>query len=259
MYTKEDRGTLFDQIVKYMKSELEFEGLLQIGSGTAGYTDLYSDIDLMAGCFTESDISAANRKLIYWFENTGAVYVDKRAWSDTVLGLSAYYENGLSVDLSFMPTQELVIRSLACHILFSKTDGFVDKVSSCKETLAAMEQKQMMDTSIHHRFIYALRRCRIACYRGEYVYADMALAEARQILLKLECVREKKKIHQFKAYNTLQSTFLDRLELTYPAARNEYATLAAQQQLLSLYLDTVELCNDFPFDDVQLKLLQCLD
>ena len=259
MYSEENRKALLDRIVKYMASEPEFEGLLQIGSGATGYTDIYSDIDLMAGCFSEVDVSSANRKLITWFENSGAVYVDKRSWSATVLGLSVYYENGLSVDLSFMPTPELVLRSPAYRILFTKTERFEDKISACDMALSVNAKKRAIDDSIHHRFVYALRRCRIACLRGEYVYADMVLTEARQMLLKLECVRERKKQHQFKAFNTLRTSFLDRLEATYPVSRNRDIILEAQRQLLALYLDTVELCDELTFDAVQLKLLACFD
>ena len=51
MYKATDRERLLNKIIGFMWDSSEFEGLLQIGSGTIGFADIYSDIDLMAGCY----------------------------------------------------------------------------------------------------------------------------------------------------------------------------------------------------------------
>lgn len=50
MYTESDRQQLLEYIMVFVKDNKEFECLVQIGSGTNGFTDIYSDIDLMIGC-----------------------------------------------------------------------------------------------------------------------------------------------------------------------------------------------------------------
>lgn len=255
MYTEKDRESLLNQIAERMRGSDEFEGLLLIGSGAEDFLDCYSDIDLMAGCFADAQIGAAKEKLLSFFESLGAVYVDKRRWSDTVLGFSAYFENGLSADVSFMPTAQLRIRSPRWKLVFSKTDGFTDTVQR-RET-QRKETNRGMDDSVHHQFVYALRRCEIALLRFEFVYADRMLSDARQMLLNVEAMREGKDLHQFKAYNTLDADFLTRLEKTYPSSRTCHSLTEAKQELLALYLDTVKQCDFLVFDARQLKLLDC--
>lgn len=257
MYSANERTWLFQRFSEFLQENAEFEGLLQIGSGTQGYTDIYSDIDLMAGCFDVKCVHVANGKLQTFLSQTGAIYVDGRSWSDTVLGFSAYFENGLSVDISFMPTEELRIRGSQWEIVFSKTAKFENTVTASAKKFAENEGRYGLNDSIHHKFIYALRKARIGMLRGDWVCADAMLHEARQILLSVEIVLEGKKLHQFKAYNTLDPEFLKVLAGTYPKIQDEIDLYFASENLLNLYLNTVKKCDFLSFDKTQLKLIDC--
>lgn len=252
MYTEQDRDNLLSRIVEFVAGDSLFEGLVQIGSGANGYRDIYSDIDLMVGCFSKDDIPLAEKSLIAMFHTHGAIYIDHRRWSDTVLGLSAYWDNGLSVDLSFMPTEEIPIRSQRWVIRLSKTTEFTNAIQNRAADLGE-QHPILLDNAICHKFLYALRRCEIATKRGEYIFADMMLAEARQYLLTMEAARCGKDLHQFKAYNSLPLEFMEKLEATYPLTRNTEGIVATTNNLLALFLDVVEGWLDF--DRKQLKMI----
>lgn len=257
MYTERQRDELCEKITEFMLAEPEFEGLLHIGSGAAGYADIYSDIDLMAGCTDGKVVNIANEKLLMCLESLGAVYIDRRRWSDSVLGLSAYFENGLSVDISFMPVEALRVRSGCWKCLFSKSVRFTDQIEKSAENLQVDPKNFGIDDSIYHKFVYAMRRCEIATLRGEYIYADMALSEARQYLLYVEAAREGKKLHQFKRYQSLDRDFLEELVQTYPVPWDRKSIVQCAENLIKMYMDTVEKCDFLQFDLVQLKLLNC--
>ncbi len=259
MYSSTDRERLFDQIISFIQESSEFEGLLQIGSGAVGFTDIYSDIDLMAGCYDADCVKTASQQLQNFFIELGACHIEKRIWTSTVWGLSAYFENGLSTDISFMPTPELPIRSPQHRLVFAKTDRFKDMVNEGTKRFAVCSKNCGLDDSLHYRFINELRYVEIALLRGQFIFADIALNNARQMLLKLEAASEGKKLHQFKMYNTLSSAFLDRLEETYPQNRNDNEMNAANKKLLELYLETVKKCNFLTFDNTLLKLLGCFE
>lgn len=243
MYTAKERDDLLTKVKDYLWSDDACEGLVQMGSGAAGFRDIYSDIDLMAGF---RDPAAAGEGLYAFFEQLGAVYIDRRRWSDTVLGYSAYWENGLSVDISVMPTAQIPVRSERIAVLFSKTEAFIHRI----ETELRNYQPPALDPAAHHAFFFALRRCEIAVLRGEYIYADMTLQEARQILLRLHSHGA-----DAKRFRELDEAFLTALEGTYPAARTRDAISWAKAQLLALYLR----CTGTSGDDVQLKLIGCFD
>ena len=104
MYKATDRERLLNRIIGFMRDSSAFEGLLQIGSGAVGFADIYSDIDLMAGCYDADCVKDANQQLQQFFAELGACHIEERAWTNTALGLSVYFEDGLSTDVSFMPT-----------------------------------------------------------------------------------------------------------------------------------------------------------
>lgn len=243
MYTERERTQLLEKVAEYLRSDDNFEGLVQIGSGVQGFRDIYSDIDLMAGC---RDVEAAAQKLHALFSGLGAVYIHPRRWSESVLGFSAYWENGLSVDISFMPRLQIPVLSERIAIVFSKTAAFTSHIRNGLEAYRPREP----DASAHHLFIYALRRCEIALLREEYIYADMALAEARAILLSLASGRADP-----KRFSSLDPVFLAALEQTYPAARNREAITRARERMRILFME----CSGMSPEDPQLKLIGCFE
>lgn len=259
MYKIPDRERLLNRIIDFMRNSSAFEGLLQIGSGVVGFADIYSDIDLMAGCYDADCVKAADEQLQHFFTELGACHIEKRVWTSTALGLSVYFEDGLSADISFMPTPELPIRSPQHKVVFVKTENFTDVVNAGAQRFAECSQWYGLDDSIHYRFINELRYVEIALLREQFIFADIALGNARQLLLSVETVAEGKKLHQFKAYNTLSQTFLNRLEETYPRSRTYEDMHTAKENLLALYLETVKGSEYLTFDDGLLKLLGCFE
>ncbi len=259
MYKVTDREQLLNEIVNFMQESSAFEGLLRIGSGAAGFADIYSDIDLMAGCYDADCVQDAARQLQQFFTELGACHIENRAWTSTALGLSVYFEDGLSADISFMPTPELPIRSPQHKVAFAKTENFMDAVNAGAQRFAERSRRYGLDDSIHYRFINELRYVEIAILRGQFIFADIALGNARQLLLSVETVAEGKKLHQFKAYNTLSRSFLDLLEETYPRSRTYEDMHTAEENLLALYLEAVKDSEYLTFDDGLLKLLGCFE
>lgn len=149
MYKATDRDRLLNRIISFMRDSSAFEGLLQIGSGAAQFADIYSDIDLMAGCYDADCVKDANQQLQQFFTELGACYIEKRAWTSTALGLSVYFEDGLSADISFMPTPELPIRSPQHKVVFAKTENFTDAVNAGAQRFAERFQRYGLDDSIH--------------------------------------------------------------------------------------------------------------
>ena len=255
MYTEEDRLAMHGQILSFVKSNEEFVCLIQMGSGAVGFADIYSDIDLMAGCGDATSVKAAGEKLQAFFGELGAVYVDHRQWSPTVLGLSAYFENGLSVDISFMPAPEIPIMSKQWRLVWSLDDGLEAELIKKTEALATGEG--LVNGKYHHQFFYNLRKAEIAILRRNYVYAEIVLSDARQMLLRMKAMAEGKKIHEFKAYHTLAKDFLRDLQGTYPRELSQAQLNGAKDALLSLYVRTVDR-NGLPeIDPSQFQIINC--
>ena len=255
MYVSEERLELREKILSFVRDNQEFVCLLQIGSGAEGFTDIYSDIDLMAGCIDAPAVERANRKLCEFFENSGTVYIDHRKWAESILGLSAYWENGLSVDLSFMPTSEMPILSKTWQLLWSRDDELESVLKEKSNKL--IPNSVVVDDSYHHAFFYLLRKAEIALCRGNYIYAEMVLNEARQKLLLAEAMIEGKKLHQFKAYHTLSQEFLLSVQETYPCGLTQEALEQAKNALVESYVFFIGENQLRPIERSQFKIINC--
>lgn len=259
MYNFSDREQFLNSIISFFQSCPFFEGLIQIGSGVIGFSDIYSDIDLMAGCYDFECVKNADNALTDFFKSIGATHIEKRRWTNSVFGISAYFENGLSTDISFMPTEEIPIRSSLYKIIFSKTENFTAVINGRIEKFEQQPKSYGIDDSVHYRFINELRYAEIALFRKNYIFAEIALGNARQLLLAVEAVIEGKKLHQFKAYNTLSEDFIKKLSETYPKDLSFEKMRFAKDKTLALYLETVKNSDVFNFDDSLLSLINCFE
>lgn len=256
MYTSTDRDDLYHKLKRFLQQSDHVEGLLQIGSSALGYHDIYSDIDLMAGTFDEIAVNHTRDALRDFFRSLNASYIQERQWTPTVLGFSAFWDNGLSIDISFMPTEQLPIRSDQWRIAFSKTDHFHWVTERSAKQLSDHPRIPTIDEDFHHAFLRELRYAEIALCRNDLIQADLTLTGARSQLLTLEVILEGKKHHEFKAYNTLDSHFLQKLEPTYPTSRTIDAYQSAFDSLLHLHLDTLT-AYDLPHpSDGHMKMIK---
>lgn len=258
MYTENNRHELLVKILEFVKGNSEFVCLLMMGSGVNGFTDIYSDIDLMIGCKDEVSVELANIKLVDFFNKCGAIYLDYRKWTTSVLGISAYFENGISVDISFMAFNNIPIRSKSWSFLWviDEMNGEIKNLLSSK-TKELSTNDNLINQEYHHKFFYKLRVAEIAILRKNYIYADIAINEARQMLLLVETIIENKKTHQFKAFNTLNHDFLNELEKTYPKKLNEIELTKVKDFLLSMYVNLVDKNNVCKIDESHFKIINC--
>ena len=257
MYVSEERLELREKILSFARENQEFVCLLQIGSGAEGFTDIYSDVDLMAGCVDAPAVERANRKLCKFFKNSGTVYIDHRKWAESILGLSAYWENGLSVDLSFMPVSDMPILSKSWKLLWAADDGTEEMLNA--KTARLNPNSVTVDSAYHHAFFFLLRKVEIAICRKNFIYAEMVLNEARQKLMLAEAAAEGRKLHQFKAYDTLNAAFLAAVRETYPRDLTAEELGGAWNRLLSRYTRLVEDRGLCPIPESQFQIINCFD
>jgi len=257
MYSNVERNHLLGQISTFTKNSPEFSCLLQIGSGAEGFTDIYSDIDLMAGCVDDHAVEQAEIKLKQFFLKHRAIYLDHRKWAAEILGISAYFENGLSVDISFMPTPQIPLATKHWRLLWASCPEIE---SILAEKNAHIPEKQsFVDKKFHHAFFYSLRKAEIAILRNNYIYAEISISEARQKLLLAEAMLEGKKLHQFKAFHTLDILFLEKLLQTYPKLINAAELTRAKENLLELYIQTISTSSFCEIDPTQFQIIHCFE
>jgi len=259
MYTIEERELFYNQTIDFFRSSALFEGVVHLGSGTVGYKDEYSDIDLMAAYYNKDDIIISKAALINFFKDLGASYINELVWTKTVLGVSVYFPNGLGVDVSFGPTNDLVVQSPQWKIVLDKTGKLTEHIKEKNKKFERHGSNYGINDSINYRFINALRRYVIAIKRCNYIYASNMLNEARQCVLDIQALNEGKKVHQFKEYNALNRDFLIKIADTFPSGISERSLNDAKNHLYRLFFEAIDNNNTIKFDDSVLVLLAGLE
>lgn len=82
---------------------------MQIGSGVNGYTDDFSDIDMMVA--VNQPVTENKEKIKELLLDLGAIYVHEGMFREDIYLLIPFFENGLEMDISIMPTELLSVQS----------------------------------------------------------------------------------------------------------------------------------------------------
>ena len=112
----------------------------------------------------------------------------------------------------------------------------------------AQEKPYMKNYNISFEFAYNLRKLRIELNRGNYIYAIQMLETLRNHTLTLQVLNENKKLHQFKAYHTLQNEFLVKFQKSYPNKIDNIEIADAADVLTQLFQDVLIKNDTFTMD-----------
>ncbi len=234
-----------------MKKSENIIGVYLIGSASIGFRDIYSDCDFMIAYKEESITLNVRNEILSFFDVQKVGYIMERKWSDRIWGISVYLKNGLSMDISFGPLNELKISSNRISVAYDTKNmlqNYLEKTSQNVE-----KRKYAKLSNVSYEFMYLIRKFMIAIKRKNYIYAYQLLNDARLITMQVQGLNEGKKIHEFKAYNELDKEFLKIIEETIPKSLSEMDLVICKDNLLELFYKVISK-SKLEFD-VKLKYL----
>ena len=247
MYTKNERENYFQNVVSKIKGIQDVEGIIQLGSGTIGYNDRYSDIDLMIA--TTEQVSLAKDFIKAELQRMGAFYIKEGKFSDEIFLLIPFFENGLEMNLSVLSTPHLNVKSPLWKLVFDRNGGVQSKMIEENENFFQQDQPYMNKFNITFEYAYHLRKLRIEVRRGNLIYAMKMLEVLREFTLTVQILNEQKKLHQFKAYHTLENDFVTQLMGSYPTLVGTTAIEQAAYTVTELFKSTVMNNAMFDYDE----------
>ena len=178
----------------------------------------------------------------------------ERKWSNKIWGISIYFKNGLSIDISFGPLEELKIKSNQISV-GADTDDLLKK--HLKNQIKTLDYK--IDQKINWEFMYLIRTFLISIKRNNLIYAYSILNDARRIVMNLQGLNEGKKMHQFKAYNELDEKFNEKILKTIPTKIQLEELEKCKDNLLKLFYETICKSEKVKFEENSKYLLEIAD
>lgn len=237
MYTEKERKDFFNHILLKVEQSANIIGTYLIGSSTVGFNDIYSDCDFMMAYKEGVDVNEVRNEILTFWNEEDVGYIMERKWSNTIWGISVYFKNGLSADISFGPLKDLRVASTQITVGVD-TDGMLEDY--LKIATEHFKEKMARVSDDSWEFMYLIRKIKIAIERKNYLYAYQVLCDARIMVMNIEGRKEKQKMHQFKAYDKLNKDFLEKIMLTIPKEVNREELERCYNELLNIYYDTVE-------------------
>ena len=170
MYTEKERIDLLNRILKEIDKSQNIIGTYLIGSSSIGFNDIYSDIDLMMVYRENIETNLIRDEILGFFNQEEIGFLMERKWTDTVWGISVYFKNGLSVDISFGPLKDLRIKSNQIKVGIDTDDLLKKYLEEENEIFKNKYSNYNIDQKINWEFMYLIRNFLIAIKRNNLIY-----------------------------------------------------------------------------------------
>lgn len=221
-----------------------------------GYKDAYSDIDLMVCTSKEEDTQATKDQIHQVLTEYTPLYVKEKKFSDTIFLLIILLENGLEFNISIAPRDLLPVRSPLWKVVVDKTGNVAKKMNDENEKFERNPVKYDVYSDIAFEFFYCTLGLEKELKRNNLIYALKLLETMRDYILHIQAMNEHKKCHQFKAYETLDSTFIAGYLATFPTVMTIEAIAKSALQLKELFMKVMEDSSVYHMDDAIRDLLR---
>ena len=255
MYSFEERSTYFDNAVKAFKSSDLVEGIVQLGSGVIGYKDEFSDIDLMVATSKIENAETTRDFIRDTLKSFNTSYINEKQFSKDIFLVIAIMENGLEFNVSIVPREFLSVKSPLWKVIFDKTGLIKEKMNTENERFLNKPIKYNIGIDVPFEFVYCALALEKELKRNNFIYALKMLEKMRDFTLIVQALNEDKKLHQFKAYETLNPSFVKSYLSTFPKEATADTLRASVEKLKELFMSILKYSSIFSMDNELEQLL----
>jgi hypothetical protein len=247
MYTPKEREQYFTSAINRLSSSEFIEGIVQLGSGVKGYKDRYSDIDLMVAAYGLVEIEKVKTFVHQSFHDLPSVYIKELKLREHIYLIIAFMENGLEFNVSILSREYLNVKSPLWKVVVDKTGEVSKKMKTAHEQF--LQTNYVISDDPSFEFSYCMRKFQTELKRHNLIYALKMLEAMRDLTLQIEILNENKKLHQFKAYETLEPEFISKFLQTYPDEINEESLVESAERLKELFFAIIKVNSSHSVDE----------
>jgi len=255
MYSYEERNAYFVNTIEKLEASNLVEGIIQLGSGVIGYKDELSDIDLMVATSRIEDAEITKNFVNRTLSDFNPIYIKEKQFSKDIFLVIAILQNKLEFNVSIAPRELLSVKSPLWKVIVDKTDLVTEKMNTENEHFINKPVKYNVNIDVPFEFVYCTLALEKELKRNNLIYALKMLEKMRDYTLIVQAMNENKKLHQFKAYETLNPSFIKEYLSTYPEKITVKDLVASAEKLKELFVITVKQSAIFTMDSSLKKLL----
>lgn len=221
-----------------------------------GYKDEHSDIDLMVATSRVEDVELTKKLVHQTLSDFNPIYIKEKQFSKDIFLVIAILENKLEFNVSIVPREFLSVKSPLWNVIVDKTGLVTEKMNTENEQFINKPVKYNVNIDVAFEFVYCALALEIELKRNNLIYALKMLEDMRNYTLIVQALNEDKKLHQFKAYETLDPSLIKAYLSTYPEEITVENLMVSAEKLKRLFVDTVIQSSIFTIDNSLNQLLK---
>jgi hypothetical protein len=263
LYTEEERVSVLGRIVELAQRDERMAGCVLVGSGSYGFADEYSDIDLCMAVHDDVDVRGAFDDWRQMTESMLPVF----AYCPSVRGEDIFLHNFfltsyLEINMCFMRCRDLTARTPNWKIVLDRTGAIHDRMtrtsdSDAQSSDAGQYLKQRV-SAIWHYVLHAF----VASKRGRYWQAISDIEEIRNQTIRIHGLRNELESKRNRDVDGMDVEFLRGIERTLVAGPNRDEVNRALGAVARSFFDEAHsaeadlgLASSQPLDDKLADLL----
>ncbi len=256
MYSSKERDAYFVHTIEKLKASHLVEGIIQLGSGVIGYKDELSDIDLMVATSRIEDVEITKKLVNQTLSDFNPIYIKEKQLREDIFLVIAILQNKLEFNVSIVPRELLSVQSPLWKVIVDKTALVTEKMDKENENFINKPVKYNVNIDVPFEFVYSALALEKELKRNNLIYALKMLEDMRDYTLIVQAMNENKKLHQFKAYETLNTSFIEAYLSTYPEEITVEKLLVSAEKLKILFVKTLKQSSIYSMDHALEKLLK---
>ena len=241
MYTHNERIEMMSEIERFTKSLNEVQALLLVGSGSTGFRDKYSDLDLLVVVKNSEEVVTINKKLRDYLQSRFCILKEKTySHEEDILVSCFFFDNYLELDLGVWSLNKLKATKPNWIVVFDQEKTISEKLT---DSLKKLPQRDMDDTiNDSLSFIWQfVRSAAVALKRGQYIKALKDIDFIRNQIIEFICLRNNIRFDFDKSIDLIDCCYSERLGKTYEVKMNYESLRKTLFEVMNIYFDVIDI------------------
>lgn len=241
MYKHNDRIELMSEVENFTKTLNGVQALLLVGSGSTGFRDKYSDLDLLVVVKNSEDVVTINKQLREYLQSRFCILKEKTYHhEEDIIVTCFFFDNYLELDLGVWSFNKIRATKPNWIVVFDEEKNILDKLTASLNKLPQRDIDKTINDSLS--FIWQFfRSAAVSLKRGHFIKALKDIDFIRNQIIEIICLRNKIRYDFDKYIDQVDSCYSEKLSKTYEVNMNYDSIQKTLFEVMNIYFEVIDI------------------
>ncbi|WP_067842142.1 nucleotidyltransferase domain-containing protein [Amphibacillus sediminis] len=241
MYKHNDRIEVMSKIENFTKSLNGVQALLLVGSGSTGFRDRFSDLDLLVVVKNPEDVPTINKQLREYLQSSFCILKEKTYHHEEDIIVSCFFFNNyLELDLGVWSFNKIRATKPNWIVVFDQEKTVSDKLIASLNKLPQKDINETINDSLS--FIWQFfRSAAVALKRGYFIKALKDIDFIRNQIIEIICLRSNIRYDFDKCIDQVDNCYSEKLSKTYQVNVNFESLQKTLFEVMNIYFEVINI------------------